>query len=131
MIGLDTNVLLRLLVRDDPAQYETAARFVKDSVAHGETLFINRIVIAELVWALARTYRRSRDEIAHAIEQILMTAEFEIEGSTQAWLALAQYRSSPADFADCLIGAANRAAGCTVTVTFDRVAAKLDTFGKP
>ena len=128
MIGLDTNVLLRLLVRDDLAQYEAAARFVRDAVARGETLFVNRIVVAELVWALAQTYRRSRVEIASAIEHILLTAEFEVEGSPIAWAALHDYKRSNVDFSDCLIGAMNRATGCSATATFDRKAGKLETF---
>jgi predicted nucleic-acid-binding protein len=128
MIGLDTIVLLRLLVRDDPVQYEAAARFARKAVAQGETLFINRIVVAELVWALARSYRRSREEIATAIEQILMTAEFEVEGSTLAWAALNEYKRSNVDFADCLIGIVNKGADCTTTVTFDRKTEKLETF---
>lgn len=131
MIGLDTNVLLRLLVRDDPAQYAAAVRFVKDAVSRGETLFINRVVIAELAWALARTCRRSRNDIALAIEQVLVTAEFEVEGSPLAWAALHTYKSTSVDFTDCLVGAVNRAAGCAVTVTFNRAAAKLETFTKP
>ena len=106
MIGLDTNVLLRLLVRDDPAQYEAAARFVRDAVARGETLFVNRIVVAELVWALAQAYRRGRVEIASAIEHILLTAEFEVEGSPIVWAALHEYQRSNVDFSDCLIGRA-------------------------
>ena len=128
MIGLDTNVLLRLLVRDDIAQYEAAARFVKDAVGRGESFFINRIVVAELAWALARTYRRSREEISDAIEHILKTAEFEVEGSTLVWVALHEYQRSNVDFADCLIGALNRTAGCSATATFDRDAARLESF---
>lgn len=128
MIGLDTNVLLRLLVRDNLPQYEAAARFVREAVAQRETLFINRIVVVELAWALARSYRRSRDEIATAIEQILMTAEFEVEGSTLAWAALHEYQRSKADFSDCLISAVNKDADCTTTVTFDRQAGKIKTF---
>ena len=128
MIGLDTNVLLRLLVRDDRAQYETAARFVKEAVTQGEILFIDGIVVAELAWALAQTYRRSRDEIATAIEQILRTAEFEVEGSTLAWAALHEYKQNNADFTDCLNGSLNRGVGCSATATFDRKAGKLESF---
>jgi predicted nucleic-acid-binding protein len=128
VIGLDTNVLLRLLMRDDRVQYEAAARFVKETIAGGEALFINRVVLAELVWALSRTYRRSREEISTAIEQILRTAEFEVEGSTAAWTALHEYRQSGVDFTDSLVGVVNRAAGCSATATFDRKAGRLETF---
>jgi predicted nucleic-acid-binding protein len=128
VIGLDTNVLLRLLVRDDPTQFDAATRFVREAVAKGEVLYVNRIVLSELVWALSRAYRRSREEIATAIEQILMTAEFEVEGSALAWSALHDYRRGTADFTDCLVGIVNREAGCSDTRTFDRRAAGLDTF---
>ena len=128
MIGLDTNVLVRLLVADDEDQHRTAVRFVKEAVSRREALFVNRVVLAELAWALARAYRRSREEIASAVERILLTAEFEVEGSDQAWSALEKYRRGGADFADCLIGASNSAAGCTKTATFDKAAGKLRDF---
>lgn len=128
MTGLDTNILLRLLVRDDLSQYEAAVGYVRDAIGRGEKLFINRIVLAEFVWGLARTYRRTREEISTAIEHILLTAEFDVEGSTIAWAALHEYRQSSVDFTDCLIGAVNREGGCSVTATFDRQAARLETF---
>lgn len=128
MIGLDTNILVRLLVRDDPAQFEAATRFVNHAVARTESLFVNRIVLTELAWVLSRAYRLSRPEIADAIEHILMTAELDVEESDVAWEALRDYRSGAADFADCLIGTVNRARGCTTTMTFERECSGLSPF---
>ena len=116
MIGLDTNVLLRYLVRDDPAQASRADR----ELERGERFLIDAIVLCELVWVLETGYGFSRMEIVSVLERILATAQFEIEAKDVALAALHDFRGSGADFADCLIGRRNRAAGAGETVTFDR-----------
>lgn len=119
MRGLDTNVLLRPLVQDDPAQTAAAEAFLRETQARGERLFVSGIVLCETCWAL-RSYGYSRSEIAKAIEGILDTALFEIQDRELVRRALVQYRQGPADFADYLIGWQSRQAGCADTVTFDR-----------
>ncbi len=128
MTGLDTNVLIRLLVGDDRKQSAAAREFVEKAVESGETLYLNRIVLAETAWVLARAYGFPRGTVADTIENILLTAEFEVEDSPLAWEALRSYREGSADFADCLIGAVNAGAGCEKTVTFDRRTKGLGTF---
>ena len=116
MTGLDTNVLLRYLVRDDPGQAARADRELEG----GERFLIDAIVLCELVWVLEAGYAFSRREIVSVLERILATAQFEIEAKDVALAALHDFRGSRADFADCLIGRRNRAAGAGETVTFDR-----------
>ena len=128
MIGLDTNVLARFLVADDEAQAARARSYIERAITEGETLFINRIVLAETVWILTRCYRQSRSVLADTIERILLAAEFEVEGKQLAWEALHEYRRGAADFADTLIGSINRFAGRSTTATFDQEAGKLKTF---
>lgn len=128
MIGLDTNILVRYFMRDDQGQASAAKRLVEDARARGERLFINRIVLCELTWVLSKLYRRSHAEIADAVERILVTTQFEVEGKDAVWEALRAFRGSAADFADCLIGASSSAAGCTSTATFDKKAGKLEAF---
>lgn len=115
MKGLDTNVLVRYLVQDDPEQSRTAVRCIES-----DTCFINAIVLCELVWVLEAAYRYPKDIIAATLEKILQTGDFEIEDRDTAWQALADYRSTKADFADCLIAHRNIAAGCEETATFDK-----------
>ena len=116
MIGLDTDVLVRYLVRDDAAQAARADR----ELERGERFFIDAIVLCELVWVLEAGYGFSRAQIAGALEKILATARFEIDSRDLALAALGDFRRSAADFSDCLIGRRNQAAGAAETVTFDR-----------
>jgi predicted nucleic-acid-binding protein len=128
MIGLDTNVLVRYLVQDDPVQSRRAERAIAAAAGAGERLFLGIIVLCELVWVLETAYGYAQGEIQGALEQILLTDQFEIEESDDVWLALGDYRTSGADFADALIGRRNLGAGCARTLTFDRSLKPLETF---
>ncbi len=117
MIGLDTNVLVRYLVRDEPSQAELARRTIATSA---DRLFVGTTLLCELVWVLDATYGFDRATIIETLERLLMTAEFEVEDKDLVLAALEDFRTSKADFADCLIGRRNRSAGCVETITFDR-----------
>ncbi len=118
MIGLDTNVLLRLFVEDDPAQCERARRFV-DAAAADEACLVNPIVLAEFAWTLARRYKRKRPEVARLIEGVLSMDDLEVSYRRAARNALSAYRIGKADFPDYLIAAINVELGCASTATFD------------
>ena len=128
MIGLDTNVLVRYLTQDDPAQFAKAAAFIDAASEREERFLVNTPVVCELVWVLTAVYDYSREEIAEALEQIFTTAQFEIERLDEARQALGDFRSSKADFSDALIGRINRSLGATHTVTFDRDLKAVETF---
>jgi predicted nucleic-acid-binding protein len=128
MIGLDTNVLVRYLTQDDPAQFAKAAAFIDAASEREEQFLVNTPVLCELVWVLAAVYDYSREEIAQALEQIFTTAQFEIERLDEARQALGDFRSSKADFSDALIGRINRSLGAKHTVTFDRNLKPVETF---
>ena len=124
MTGLDTNVLLRYLLRDDLAQAGRADH----EIERDERFLIDGIVLCELVWVLEVGYGFSRADVATALERILATAQFEIEAKDLALAALDDFRGSTADFSDCLIGRRNRAAGAQETITFDRTLKGLPGF---
>ena len=128
MIGLDSNVLVRYLTHDDPAQFAKAAAFIDAASEREEQFLVNTPVLCELVWVLAAVYDYSREEIAQALEQIFTTAQFEIERLDEARQALGDFRSSKADFSDALIGRINRSLGAKHTVTFDRDLKAVETF---
>ncbi len=128
MKGLDTNVLARLLVNDDPDQAATAEAFIRREHANGSRCYVNKIVLCELVWVLERTYRYPRAGVADMLERLLHAAQLRFEDTEDVRSALRSYRDGLSDFADHLIGATNRAAGCERTATFDRKAARLDGF---
>ena len=128
MIGLDTNVLVWYLTRDEPSQYARAAALIDETVQGGDRFFINTVVLCELIWVLDSVYEYSREEIANALDHILATAQFEIEKLDEARQALTDFRNSRADFSDALLGRVNRMVGAEHTVTFDRTLKGLDTF---
>lgn len=124
MIGLDTNVLVRLLTGDDQKQQQIAQAYLKRSCSQERPAYINRIVVAETVWVLERGYRYERSQIAAALEDVLHTVEFHVEDREAVELALAMYRDG-AGFSDALI--AHTSAGETgevIIATFDADAAK-------
>ncbi|WP_029007896.1 PIN domain-containing protein [Azospirillum halopraeferens] len=128
MIGIDTNVLLRFLVNDDPVQSAAAKSFVDRCADTGDEIFIGRVVLCEAVWVLLRAYRYDRTLVAGMIEALLSAEGFDVEDHAAVGEALALWRSGGAGFADALIGCINRRHGCATTVTFDRQAARLADF---
>ncbi len=124
MIGLDTNILVRLLVDDDPRQTAQAQAFVEKHCTHETPAFINSVVLAELVWVLANPYGYSRAEIVQALEMLMAGNDRVFEHHEEVRAALKAFSSGRVDFVDALIAAINRARGCDVTATFDRRAAK-------
>lgn len=128
MKGLDTNVLVRFLVNDDPAQAAIAAKFILTECTPESPGILNRIVLCELTWVLGRAYGYPRSLIAEILEKLLRTCEFSIEGVDDVWTALRAYRAGTADFADCLVGTGNRSLGCDATATFDRKAGRMPEF---
>ena len=116
MIGIDTNILLRYLTRDDLQQL---AR-VRELFETGEQLFICDAVLVEAVWVLQRPYRLPKADVIHAIETVVENEVFAFDDPPVVIAALADYRVGRGDFSDYLIGRRNAAAGCEHTVTFDK-----------
>lgn len=128
MIGLDTNVLVRLLTNDDKAQARRARDYLARNCSAESPAFVSNVALAETFWVLRSVYGLEHDDIASAFSALFATREIlfeDAEAVRRAWLA---YARSDADFADSLIGAVDQANGCEATITFDRKAAKLDGF---
>lgn len=124
MIGLDTNVLVRYLTHDDPTQTAAAMR-VMNSLSFDSPGFLSLIVIAELVWVLAISYRYQKKEIEQVLENLLRTKELVIERADTVSQASRAFSAGRADFADYLIERCAHAAECQFTITFDRKAATV------
>ena len=125
MIALDTNVVIRFLVQDDPDQAALAGEVISGLTADAPG-YVCREVMVELVWVLERAYRYSRAEVAGALEGLLAASEIEIEAADDVGLALFRYRDDGFGFADLMIAAAARRVGAAELVTFDRKAARID-----
>ncbi|MGH6870979.1 MAG: PIN domain-containing protein [Rhizomicrobium sp.] len=128
MIGLDTNVVVRLLTRDDPVQARRAADFIADQAARNEPVFISLVVLTETVWVLGSTYKYSHREIEAGLHGLLAADEFIVEQRDALDEALRLKNRGRADFADVFIEVANRTRGCSATATFDRRAMKHPGF---
>jgi predicted nucleic-acid-binding protein len=128
MLGIDTNVLIRFLVRDNEAQFEKARKLIKREVAAGRRVFVSQLVLLETEWVLRSRYGLPKIEIIAAISGLLDATDVQFEDEPAIEEALFVWKDNAADFADCLIGAQNRRLGCRVTVTFDAKASKLPGF---
>jgi predicted nucleic-acid-binding protein len=120
MKGLDTNVLVRYIVKDDRKQAASASAYLRKATGAGKICFINCVVLCELVWVLESAYGYSKEEITFVLEKILMIKQFEIEIKDIVRQAVHDYRSGKGDIADYLIGRINNDRGCESTATFDR-----------
>lgn len=125
MIGLDTNVLVRFLVRDDEEQFARAERLIRRSANAGEPVYISLLVLLETEWVLRSRYKLEKSEIVGAFSELLSSMDLNFEDEPSIEEALFLWKDSPAQFADCLIGARHRALGCAGTATFDSDALKL------
>jgi predicted nucleic-acid-binding protein len=128
MLGIDTNVLLRFLVRDDEGQFEKARKLIRREVAAGRRVFVNQLVLMESEWVLRSRYVVPKNQIIEAISGLLDAADIQFEDEQSIEEALFMWKDTAADFADCLIGAKNRRLGCRATVSFDVKASQLPGF---
>ena len=128
MIGLDTNVLLRYLVEDEPTQAKIATDFIEEYCSLDSPCFVGQIALCELVWVLESNYGQSRKQIGLIIEKLLRIGDLEIMKSDVVWKALHDYKLSNADFSDHLLARKNESVGCKTTVTFDVKASKQPAF---
>jgi predicted nucleic-acid-binding protein len=128
VLGLDTNVIIRYLVRDDQMQFEKARRLIKRAADRSERVLVNLLVLLETEWVLRSRYELSKPEILSVFSALLDVADLAFEDEPSVEQALYAWKDSAADFADCLIGARNRRLGCEATATFDAKALQLAGF---
>ena len=123
VIGIDTNILVRFLVRDDPGQ-SLRARNLMQSFSADEPGFIALAALVELVWVMQRSYGTPKEETIAFVEHFLRAEEMVVENAAVVWQAVHAYARSNADFTDCLIERSANQARCTRTLTLDAKAAK-------
>lgn len=128
MLGIDTNVLVRFLVRDDEVQFEKARKLIKREVTAGHSVFVSQLVLLETEWVLRSRYDLPKSQIIEAVSGLLNAIDVQFEDEPAVEEALFVWKDSTANFADCLIGARNRRLGCRATATFDMKATKLPWF---
>lgn len=128
MLGIDTNMLVRVVVDNDPAECKRARRLLDATVGKGEAIFVSLVVLLEFEWVARSRYGFAKAEILDVISRLLDSVELVFEDEPAIEEALFQWRDCRADFADCLIGVRNRRLGCRATATFDAKAARLPAY---
>ena len=131
MIGLDTNVLVRFIVQDDPKQARIATELIETRLTNSEKGFISSIVLCEVVWVLKRCYRQPKDRLLLVVKSILETDVFEVEHRDCAWRAYYDFDEGTAGFSDYFLARINKESGAQYTVTFDERAQGHRLFKSP
>ncbi len=125
MIALDTNVLVRYLVRDDERQAQSA-RALLESLTTERPGYACREVVVELVWVLERAYGVSRERIATILQDLVATQSLVVEAADDVARAAFRYRAGGPGFSDLMVLAAAERSGARPLYTFDRKAARLE-----
>lgn len=125
MIGLDTNVVVRLLLADDQAQTQRVVRFLERAQADSTTVMLTLEVIQEVEWVLRGSAKKTKSEFLGIARKLLETRDIEIDNEAILEQALRTYEKSTADFSECLFLAHYRQLGCDTMLTFDTKAARM------
>ena len=128
MKALDTNVLVRFLVKDDERQSEIVYRVFRQAEMDNNTFFVPLLVILETLWVLESVYKLARNDILDSMNEVLLMPilKFEAQATIQRFIILA--RESKVDLSDILIACAAKLSGCESVLTFDKKASKFDYF---
>lgn len=119
MIGIDTNVLLRLLLDDEPVQAARIETWLASMPQTTGQVHIADVVLAEASWVLASVYRQPKAMLQNALQALLDEPMFNFEDRPALAAAVLAFKTASCGFSDCLIVAKNLALGCASTVTFD------------
>lgn len=122
MAAIDTNVLVRLVTRDDPGQYEKALAFVEKH----KPVLVTPLSVLELGWVLMSRYGHGKDKVRQVVKMLLDMRELEVQQAGVLERALATWEGSRADFADCMILETVKASAATPLGTFDRVLGRVE-----
>jgi predicted nucleic-acid-binding protein len=125
MLGIDTNVVVRLVVADDAEQTHRARKLIDQALARDEPVLISLLVLLESEWVLRSRYGFRREALLGIFRALLEARELSFEDEPALEEALFHWRDSVCGFSDCLIAAHNRQLGCRATATFDDKAARL------
>lgn len=123
MIGMDTNVLLRFLLADDPEQFDIAKTFVSQR-SIDDPAFVSLVVVAEMAWVLKRRYRFTNEDIIKVLRKLLPSEQFLFEDEDRLYAMTEDDLMVHIDLSDRIIAYLASRQGATHTVTFDRAAAR-------
>lgn len=120
MIGLDTNLLLRFTLKDDPVQFELAAKLFNTLLTDRNPGYVSIVVLVEFAWTLRKTFKQSNSIIFRVLSGLLASRNLVFERSATIAAALESSANDNIELPDALIAAIHREDGCSHTVTFDK-----------
>lgn len=123
VIGIDTNVLVRLIMKDDLIQYEKAFEFISNLEKSNKKGFINLVVLTELAFLLLRTYKIPKDHFINIFFILAQKSYLVLEQELAVLKTLEAFKTVNADFHDLLISFVNQSENVNITVSFDKKAA--------
>ena len=125
MLGIDTNVVVRLIVAADAEQTLRARKLVEQALRRDEAVLVSLLVVLESEWVLRSRYGFDRVTVLGIFRALLEARELFFEDEPALEEALFRWKDSACEFSDCLITAHNRRLGCRATATFDDKATGL------
>lgn len=125
MIGIDTNILLRLWINDDAAQNSRIDVLLAEHGTTPESLLVTDVVLAEAVWSLRSAFDQGKAAQLIAVRSLLEETAFAFEDRAAVAHAVALFEAGSCGFPDCLVVAKHSRRGCAFTATFDRGMRKL------
>src|SRR5579863_623852 len=128
MVGLDTNVILRYLLQDDPEQTTLVNHIFDHVLSDSNPGFISLVTLLETVWVLRSLLKQTPTETATHLERLLAADSLEVQNDQQVFEAAFALKRGTGEFEDALIGALNARAGCRHTLTFDKRALRMPCF---
>ena len=128
MKALDTNVLIRFLVNDDPQQAKIVYRIFKQVESNAEVFFVPALVLLEMVWVLESVYESTRQEIIETIDELLLMPILKFEAQSAVRNFINSARENKTDLSDLLIAHHAKYSGCASVMAFDKRAAKFELF---
>ena len=128
MKALDTNVLVRFLVKDDKRQAETIYRVFKQAESEKELFFVPLLVVLETVWVLEFVYKIPRQEILDSVNELILMPILKFESQSAILNFVSSAREIKMDLSDLLIAHSAKFSGCERVLTFDKRASSFELF---
>ena len=128
MKALDTNVLVRFLVRDDKKQADIVYRLFKRAESKNEPFFVPLLVVLETIWVLESVYEIPREEIRASLQKLLLMPILIFEAQSALQRTLSSAQTNKIDFADLLIAHSAKFSNCDGVLTLDKKASKFALF---
>jgi predicted nucleic-acid-binding protein len=126
--ALDTNVLVRFLVKDDEHQSQLVYRIFKKAESEKKAFWVSLLVILEIIWVLDSVYEISRSEILDSLGELVLMPILKIEGQPVVQKFILSARKNSVDLSDVLIACTASMSGCDSVLTFDKKASKFELF---